>query len=220
MAGQSLAVRSLQQSLVVLPRGGQSLIHRHIAEALAAIEPGELVLPALPAARQPIIYDTPVVAPQIQVEPLREPVTGQQLVVPGHAAFVHQHGLRGRQGSQGDIGPAGGASVSRLAGEVLSALVAVYEQDGQVFALDPQDPDQAQLLLGITTTSASLGGTVTVQRMGTIDDAGWTWAKGLVFVGAAGRLTQEPPTTGWEIVIGAAPAPTRLNLDIDEPIWL
>ena len=37
-----------------------------------------------------------------------QPVTGQQLVVPGHAAFVHQHGLRGRQGRKTKAAPRSG----------------------------------------------------------------------------------------------------------------
>lgn len=140
-----------------------------------------------------------------------ESLPGTQIVLVGE---------RGRQGEQGPPGPAGGSAVQRTAGETLSALVAVYEQAGQVFALDPQHPTHAQLLLGVTLTAATAGGLITIQRMGTLDDAGFAWAEGLVFVGAGGQLTQEPPTTGWEIVLGAAPAPTRLNLDIDEPLWL
>jgi len=118
--------------------------------------------------------------------------------------------------------PVGGEAAVRIAGETISALRMVYERDGSVYLLDPTDPysEDPQFALGVAVTAAQPGDTVAVQRSGTIDDAGWTWTPGLVFVGPQGRLVQTPPTSGWELVVGFAPEETRLNLDIDEPVLL
>ena len=118
--------------------------------------------------------------------------------------------------------PTGGDSAVRTAGETISALRVVYERGGAVYLLDPTDPysEDVQYVLGITATAAQVGESIVVQRSGTIDQAGWTWAEGLVFVGVEGRLTQIPPTTGWELVVGFAPSETRVNIDFDEPVLL
>lgn len=118
--------------------------------------------------------------------------------------------------------PTGGEAAVRIAGETISALRVVYERNGRVYLLDPTDPfsEDVQFMLGITVTAADAGGTVAVQRSGTIDSDGWNWAEGLLFVAPAGMLTQIPPVVGWELVVGTSPSPTRLNLDFDEPVRL
>jgi len=118
--------------------------------------------------------------------------------------------------------PVGGESTVRTAGQVLSALRVVYERSGRVYLLDPTDPfsQDVQFMLGITVSAAQEGEDVVIQRGGTIDQAGWTWSEGLIFVGPAGLMTQTPPTVGWELVVGFAPEATRLNIDFDEPIKL
>lgn len=116
--------------------------------------------------------------------------------------------------------PGNGDAAVRQAGEEISALRAVYELDGQVFYLDSQDVEHAPLYLGVTITSAIVGGDVIVQRAGTIDDSGWSWAAAEVFVGATGFLTQTAPTTGFKLIVGNSPAPTRLNLAADTPVYL
>lgn len=118
--------------------------------------------------------------------------------------------------------PSGGEATVREYGEDISALRVVYERGGRVFLLDPTDPllSTVDLLLGITITAGDAGTPGVIQRSGTIDDTSWSWAEGLVFLGAAGTLTQVPPTTGWEVVVGAAPSAQRLNIDFDEPVRL
>lgn len=116
--------------------------------------------------------------------------------------------------------PTGGESVVRTAGETVSALKAVYELGGQVFALDSQDVDHAALYLGIAVSSATIGLDVIIQRAGTIDDASWSWAGGEVFVGTEGSLTQVAPTTGFKLIVGNSPSPQRVNLTFDTPVYL
>lgn len=75
-------------------------------------------------------------------------------------------------------------------------------------------------MLGISITAGDAGSAISIKAGGSIDDAGWSWSPGFVFAGPSGALTQVPPATGWEIVVGYAPAPTRLNLTFDEPVKL
>jgi hypothetical protein len=152
---------------------------------------------------------------------------------PGAAALEREYAIAidlierevitiGEQGPPGVgiPGPAGGSAVQRLAGETLSALMAVYELDGLVFRLDQADGEHIALLLGITLTAADTGATLNIQRTGVIDDAAWFWATGRVWLGADGALTQVPPTQGFNLLIGAAVSPTRLILNLQDPIDL
>lgn len=116
--------------------------------------------------------------------------------------------------------PSGGDSAIRQAGETISALKVVYELDGQVFVLDQADAAHVDLLLGVAITSGNAGDTIIVQRAGTLDDAGWAWTADPVYLGSAGAITQVPPTTGFRVRLGASPMPTRINLEISEPIDL
>lgn len=129
-------------------------------------------------------------------------------------------GVPGQRGLQGIPGPAGGAAIQRIAGAVLSALRLVYELDGAVYPLDWADADHMDLLLGITLTAADAGSTVNVQRSGVVDDAGWNWTPGRVYLGADGALTQTPPAGGFDVLIGVAVSATCLLLNIQDPIEL
>lgn len=135
-------------------------------------------------------------------------------------AEVIAAGLRGPQGLQGIPGPDGGSAFSRTAGEILSALRVVYEIDQEVFYLDPDDEDHIDLLLGITLTAADIGTQVNVQRSGVIEDSAWNWSLGRVWLGANGALTQTPPLFGFDVLIGYAVSPTRITLNIQDPIQL
>lgn len=117
--------------------------------------------------------------------------------------------------------PSGGESVIRTAGVTLSALLGVYEQQGQVYPLDQDDDLHISQFLGIAISAAQAGSSAVIQRSGTIDDTSWAWTVGgLVYLGAGGALTQTAPTTGWELVVGTAPSATRLNLAIQDPVLL
>lgn len=131
-----------------------------------------------------------------------------------------QHIALGGQGPPGPPGTAGGAAVQRLAGETLSSLRAVYELDGQVFALDYRDSAHVDLLLGITLTASPAGQPVNVQRLGAMTDGFWSWVPGRVYLGTAGALTQIPPDDGYQVLIGAAVSGTRLTLNLTDPIEL
>lgn len=130
-------------------------------------------------------------------------------------------GAQGPSGTQGQIGPAGGSAFIRKAGVTISALTVVYESsDGSVFPLSNADGEHIDLLAGITLTSASIGAEVTVQRSGPLDAAGLNLQPGRVWLGMNGQLTQTPPDTGNDTLLGYATAGQRLYIDISETILL
>ena len=127
---------------------------------------------------------------------------------------------QGPPGPPGAPGPAGGAALQRLAGETLSALRVVYELNGSVFLLEPDDEEHIELLLGITITAAVTGSAVNVQLIGAIDDDAWSLIPGPVWLGANGALTQIPPASGFDVRIGSAVSTSRVTINIEEPVWL
>lgn len=134
-------------------------------------------------------------------------------------AAVILAGQRGAPGI-GIPGPDGGSTVQRTAGETLSALRVVYELAGEALALDYRDADHVNLLLGITLTAGGIGQLLNVQCRGTLDDASWSWVPGRVWLGAYGSLTQIPPVSGYDVLIGSATSATRINLNLQDPIEL
>ncbi|UCP00108.1 hypothetical protein LF844_09930 [Metapseudomonas lalkuanensis] len=129
-------------------------------------------------------------------------------------------GEQGPPGPQGIPGPAGGSSLQCLAGEVVSALRVLYELDGEVFALDYRDAAHIDLLLGVSLTAAEAGQLLNVQRTGVIEDGGWSWQPGRIWLGIDGQLTQTSPVDGFDVLLGAAVSATRITLNIQDPIDL
>jgi hypothetical protein len=141
-------------------------------------------------------------------------------VEPPADVLVVTMGDQGPPGIAGVPGPAGGSAFQRTAGHTLSALRAVYELDDQVHYLDYRDTAHIDLLLGITLSAASAGSPVNVQRSGVIDDSGWNWTPGRIWLGIDGALTQTPPADGFDVLIGAAVSATRITLNFTDPIDL
>lgn len=139
-------------------------------------------------------------------------VTTQPRVVEVH---VGQRGLPGPPGPPAEV-------LERTAAEPISALRAVSESPDGVRYVDPSDDTSVAGLLGVSISGGDIGASIRIKavRGDTLDNNLWNWEPGFVFVGASGTLTQTPPTTGWEIVVGYAPSPTRINLTFDEPVKL
>lgn len=130
-------------------------------------------------------------------------------------------GTQGPIGPRGLPGPAGGSAFVRIAGEPISALRAVYElPSGAVHPLSADDAEHIDLLAGITATSAAAGQEITVQRSGPLDATGLNLQPGRVWLGMNGQLTQTPPDTGNDTLLGYATAEQRLYIDISETILL
>lgn len=145
---------------------------------------------------------------------------GALVVQPVLQTAVVAVGVQGVPGVQGIPGPAGGSALQRLAGPVLSALQAVWEDtQGCVWPLSCTDLDNIFSLLGITLTAAQAGQPVNVQRSGVLDDAAWCWVPGQrVYLGLAGQLTQMPIEDGAHVLVGTAVSATRLNLFLQDPV--
>lgn len=123
--------------------------------------------------------------------------------------------------SSSDIG-AIPATESYLAEATVSAhrILAVTPQGGVV----PADPTSAVLvrrLVGLSLTAGLAGTAVLVRSKGIISEVGWSWNLNLpVFLGSNGQLTQNPPATGYSVVVGYPSSPTALMLNIQAPIQL
>lgn len=105
------------------------------------------------------------------------------------------------------------------AGVSLSALRAVTtNSSGQAIYASNDTLGNAQVL-GITLGSANAGEQVGVKTFGPMSDANWNWAKGAVYLGTNGQLTQTAPSGGAIIVqVGRALTATQLFVDVDTTI--
>jgi len=154
-------------------------------------------------------------------------LAGAGLTVRGIDGSWHQRSIAAGEGIQVENadGVAGDPVVSlaplvRPAAATVSALRLVSEGADGVRHLDPTDAASVAGMLGVSITAGDASAAISIKAGGSIDDAGWSWSPGFVFAGPNGALTQIPPATGWEIVVGYAPLPTRLNLTFDEPVKL
>ena len=123
----------------------------------------------------------------------------------------------------GPIGPPGaGAVLQRTAALDLSGQRVVKDAgSGQAAYADPSTPGDAALVLGVTTTAALQGFPTLIQCIGDMVDPAWSWTPGLpLYCGAAGQLTQTPPTSGWLMRVGVAVLPTQIVIGLDEPTIL
>lgn len=139
------------------------------------------------------------------------------------AVVVVAPGEQGPPGRPGIPGPAGGQVLQRTAGQDMSALLVVYEDMfGDVWPADAAVEADVLALLGVTVTAAQGGQPINVQRLGVIDDSGWSWTPGrrVYLAGQGGRLTQDPPVSGYDVLIGVALSQTRLLLNLQDPIEL
>lgn len=104
----------------------------------------------------------------------------------------------------------GNEALEVTAGEALGGHRAVYVANGQAFLADNADNTIAGQVIGLTTAASSAGAPATIRFAGTLDESGWEFTPGPVYVGPSGTLTQTRPATGWVLNIGVAVTPTRL----------
>ena len=151
------------------------------------------------------------------------PQCGQPLVVhpTQQEQVIVESAAQGPPGIQGPPGPPGGAAFERTAGETLSALRVVWEdQAGNVWPLDYRDDDHIDLLIGLTVTSGAAGAVVTVQRGGVLDGQGLGLVPGRVWLGVGGQLVQTPPNDGHDVLVGYVTGDQRIYIDFSEAIDL
>lgn len=125
--------------------------------------------------------------------------------------IVGSGGIRGEKGEKGDSA----AAASAIASETISASKAVrLRADGK---LELAQPDGVPVL-GIALTSASADQQCEYRTIGAIEDAGNPWTAGSQFLSANGTLTHIPPSSGFLVRIGYAPASSLLEINISQPL--
>lgn len=127
---------------------------------------------------------------------------------------------QGPRGPQGVPGPAGGATTVTVGATPLSGHSAVAaDAAGLLIKADCTNPAHRGAVLGLLANAYSPGDQAVVQTAFTLEHAGWTWAPGPVFVGAAGQLTQTLPVGAvFSQVVAHALSPTLVLVDVQPPI--
>jgi len=132
------------------------------------------------------------------------------------------------EGPQGPIGPVGPTGPTdrivfrRIASGALGGQRMVKaNQDGTVSFADTTDTDHAGKVLGITKFAVVDGEEVVIIREGLVDFEGFAFDVGIpVYLGENGLVTQTASVTGFSQIVGFAESPTRLFLNLREPIIL
>lgn len=103
------------------------------------------------------------------------------------------------------------------AGENISALRVVRgDGSGGVVYASSDDASNADAIVGITTTAALLGDSVSVRIGGSMTDSSWNWSLGTIWLGLNGALTQTPTETGALVPVARAISPTRIVVDVEQ----
>jgi hypothetical protein len=144
-----------------------------------------------------------------------------EVVLDGQAMLVPvEVGIPGMTGGDGPPGQAGASYLQYPAAVALSGHRGVYiAADGVRYASN--DAENARALAGVTLGAANAGESVQVQTSGEISEPSWTWiVEQPVYLGLNGALTQVPPSSGVQVVVGLAVAPTKLLVRIGDALWL
>lgn len=138
------------------------------------------------------------------------------------SSSVVVRGVPGPRGTQGIPGPAGGATVVTVGATPLSGHTAVaMDADGLLIYADCTNPAHIGAVQGVVANAYGAGDPAVVQTDFDLTHAGWAFATGPVFVGAAGALAQTLPVGAvFAQVVGYALAPTRIRIDVQPPIVL
>jgi hypothetical protein len=170
------------------------------------------------------VSETSVVSVAEVLTVVEEKEYASTVVTENTNTLYHQSKITDTVVSGGIQGPPGvpGASTQfeyHTAGETLGGNRAVTL--GNTGLTYPGLSSPNSFVLGLTTSSASLGELVEVQITGTQTEPSWAWNVGLpVFVGTNGVLTQTPPTSGQTLIVGWAATPTKVVIDKQTPIFM
>lgn len=131
-------------------------------------------------------------------------------------------GVPGPRGPQGAPGPAGGTAVVTVGATPLSGHTAVaMDAGGLLIYADCTNQTHIGAVQGVIANAYGAGDPAVVQTDFDLTHAGWAFATGPVFVGAAGALVQTLPVGAvFAQVVGYALAPTRIRVDVQPPIVL
>lgn len=133
---------------------------------------------------------------------------------------VVQVAEQGPPGIRGPIGPAGGATLVPVGPSPISGHSAVAcNANGELIYADCTQAGHLGAVLGVVEHAYSPGDDAEVKTSFPLEHAGWTWAPGPVYVGAAGQLSQSLPMGALFCqVVGHALSATRVLIDLQPPI--
>lgn len=141
----------------------------------------------------------------------------------GSQGFTGPAGPIGATGPEGPVGPAGSnVSVTQayVAGEAIGSPRAVMLVAGLLFLFDPTVEANADRIIGISLTSAAMGGSVTVVQEGQLASPGSFVADSVYFAGSSGVLTSTPPVSGVSVKAGIAKDTGTLIVGSVNPVIL
>jgi len=97
----------------------------------------------------------------------------------------------------------------------------VLNASGNVIYADSGTAAHAGRVIGVSTGAAESGAAVTLRTRGEITEPSWSWDTGLlIWLGLNGVLTQTPPASGFNQVIGFPVTAAKMFVDIRQPIIL
>lgn len=125
-------------------------------------------------------------------------------------------------GVRGVPGAPGGARTVTVGAQAISGHAAVaLAADGTLVAADCTDAAHLGAVLGVTDAAYAPGAQALVRTAYELAHAGWAFAPGPVYVGAAGALVQAlPPGAVFSQVIGFALAATLVHVAPQPPILI
>lgn len=129
---------------------------------------------------------------------------------------------QGPPGPRGPVGPAGGASTVTVGPLPISGhSVVACDSGGLLVPADSTNPAHRGAVLGVVADAYGPGADAVVQTAYVLEHTGWAWQVGPVLLGASGGLVQAPvPGALFSQLIGHALSPTRVLIDVHQPITL
>lgn len=147
--------------------------------------------------------------------------SGTNLTVEGvHLSLVEVSS----QGIAGPMGPPGAAvtfltKTSSIA--ISSDRVVQTSGNDLVSYADKDDLTSISKVLGVTLNAAIIGAIINIQVGGEIVEPTWNWdISKPIYLGSTGYLTQVVPITGFILQVAIPVSPTKINVDIRQPILL
>lgn len=120
--------------------------------------------------------------------------------------------------------PGGGGStsvtVTLMAAETINQFQAVaVHTDGLAYRADSSNLADSDRVIGIAATSATVGNSITVQQIGSMNNLGWSWTPGQsVYLGLTGALVTSPNIGLFELPMGTTISATELEVQIGSSI--
>lgn len=114
------------------------------------------------------------------------------------------------------------SSFTLTAGEQLGGHRAVrVHTDSKAYYADNTTPLSLHSVVGITSGAASSDDVVTVVTSGRMSEPSWTWTLNApIFLSTMGLLTQTPPTSGIQRIVGIPFSATELFIQQQPPLQL